>query len=144
MAIGQPYRHNFQSRALQLSGSLQNYNGWLVQTPGLTEVYLIDNGKRRWIPHTNLIRGLFNGDVRQVFGLETIPVGMQIQIGTGLFRTSFTGDKVFWLDIEDTGRIVKRWLTSPSAMERYHFNWDAILPVFGLFANAVPDGREII
>ncbi|WP_342428570.1 hypothetical protein [Paenibacillus sp. FSL L8-0158] len=69
---------------------------------------------------------------------------MPIKMGSGLFTTEFTGDKVFWLDIEETGRVVKRWVTSPEAMNKYHFNWDNIKPVYGFFANAIPDGREVV
>ncbi|WP_150271650.1 hypothetical protein [Paenibacillus tepidiphilus] len=137
------FSHYRSIQPFQLTGELQTYNGWLVQAPGRAEIYLIDNGKKRWITDYTLFKKLFTGEPRETFGLDSIPNGLNIQPGTGLFRTEFTGGKVFWLDVDDSRKVVKRHITSPSAMDKYHFNWNSIIPVYGYFANGIPDGIPV-
>ncbi|QGS68337.1 hypothetical protein CV093_06295 [Oceanobacillus sp. 143] len=75
-------------------------------------------------------------------GLSNVADGPVIGDGTGLFRTTATGGKVFWLDKEDGVTTFKRWITSPEAMDRYHFTWDRIPTLPGNFAD-IPDGSPI-
>ncbi|AXI08493.1 hypothetical protein CUC15_05975 [Oceanobacillus zhaokaii] len=119
-------------------------DGWIVKDER-GKVYQIDHGKKRWIVNPIAYHSLYRGNPGDALffpGLSNVADGPVIGDGTGLFRTTATGGKVFWLDKEDGVTTFKRWITSPEAMDRYHFTWDRIPTLPGNFAD-IPDGSPI-
>jgi hypothetical protein len=51
--------------------------------------------------------------------------------------------KVFLLDMQN-GQFVKRWVTSPAAMDKYYFNWDKIVKLNFPEGATCPTGSDII
>jgi hypothetical protein len=133
-----------QLNAFALLSNPNRYNGYRVKSPDRPEIYLIDNGKRRHITNPDVYNQLFrNWDgIHTVIDIENIPLGSAIREGTGLFKTS-KSNKVFWLDKEHDNKVVKRWITSPQAMDKYNFNWDKVATVYDYFADGIRDGSNI-
>ncbi|PFI14624.1 hypothetical protein CN964_21385 [Bacillus cereus] len=118
-------------------------DGWLV-TDG-KKVYLMDKGKKRWVVNLQAFNALFRVQATDAMffpGLQNVPDGPNIEPGTGLFRTEATDQRVFWLDKEDGVNVVKRWVTSPAAMDRYSFSWN--IPTLPGYFATLPDGTPIV
>jgi hypothetical protein len=87
-------------------------------------IYLIDEGAKRHIADPPTYDALFrdwDGIVSDI-DIDDIDDGPQIEPGTMLFRVNDT-KPVYLLDI---GKKQKRLITSPAAMDKYHFNWDRV------------------
>ncbi|PCN44481.1 hypothetical protein GOP56_22915 [Brevibacillus sp. 7WMA2] len=129
--------------------NIQMYYGFRIRQIGDVKVYLIDNnGTKRWITNLSVYDRLFRDreGVHEVL-LEGIPEGKPIDVGTSLVRFESedpaTNAKVFWIDKDDNNKVVKRWVNSPSARDRYHFKGDDIPMMPGYFYEVVPDGSVI-
>jgi hypothetical protein len=123
---------NFQAPRLDL-------NGLRVKLPGRPEIYLIDQGYRRWIPNPATFNNLFrnwNGIVEEI-SITSIPQGQNISSGAVLARAYGTAP-VYLVD-----RGLKRWITSPAAMDRYNFSWDRIYQVPNILLDSIPTGANI-
>lgn len=119
-------------------------NGLRLAVPLAAPVYLLDMGKRRWIPNPTVYNQLFkdwNGIVQDIDTNE-IEKGTPIPETAILFRC-IDSPKVFLLDGVAPHQ-TKRWITSPDVMNRYNFNWDKI-QVWNVSLNAItyPDGPNI-
>lgn len=119
-------------------------NGLRLAVPLAAPVYLLDMGKRRWIPNPTVYNQLFkdwNGIVQDIDTNE-IEKGIPIPETAILFRC-IDSPKVFLLDGVAPHQ-TKRWITSPDVMNRYNFNWDKI-QVWNVPLNAItyPDGPNI-
>jgi hypothetical protein len=114
------------------------FNGLRIKVPGQPEIYLVEEGYRRWIPnpttYNNLIRD-WNG-IREDAGVADIPRGVDIAPGAVLAKGS-TAPSYF----VDT--LVKRWITSPSTMDKYYFNWNRIVVVPDILLQNIPSGYSI-
>ncbi|SNS54933.1 hypothetical protein SAMN04488107_2970 [Geodermatophilus saharensis] len=122
-----------------LSNVRPDLNGWRVKMPDRPEIYLVDQGYRRWIPNPATYNNLFrdwNG-IREFIDVHTIPVGLPIANGAVLARPS-GGPAVYFVDAG-----VKRWVTSPTAMDRYHLNWDRVYGVPPILLQNISDGPAI-
>ncbi len=123
----------------QLSNIRPDLNGWRVKMPNSPRVYLVDQGYRRWIPNPETYNNLFrdwNG-IREFIDVNTIPEGLPIANGAILARPA-GGPAVYFLDAG-----VKRWVTSPDAMDRYHFNWNRVYSVPPIVLQNISDGPAI-
>ena len=119
-------------------------NGLRVQLPGDSRVYLVDQGRIRHIPNPLVYNALFRdvGGIVPDININEIATGEPVPETAILFRT--TDNPKVWLLDGVPPHQVKRWITSPAAMDRYHFNWNTIhvynIPSAGLL---YPDGPEI-
>jgi hypothetical protein len=115
-------------------------NGLRVKLPADPAVYLIDDGLKRHIPdpttYTNLFRD-WNGIIIDI-NINEIPSGSDISIGAVLAR----GDGTAPVYLIDQG--VKRWITSPAAMDKYYFSWDRVVVVPITLLTSIPDGASRI
>jgi hypothetical protein len=114
-------------------------NGLRVKVPGRPEVYLMDQGYRRWVPNPATYNSLFrdwNG-IREELAVTDIPVGTPVTDGAILARGSGTAP----VYLIDGG--VKRWVTSPAAMDRYYFNWQTVYNVPLVLLQNIPAGSNI-
>jgi hypothetical protein len=119
-------------------------NGLRVKVPGDPKIYLVDMGQKRWIPNPTVYNNLFrNWDgVREEIAVTSIDTGPDIPTDAMLFICRDSG-KVFLLDMQN-GQFVKRWVTSPAAMDKYYFNWDKIVKLNFPEGATCPTGSDII
>jgi len=114
-------------------------NGLRVKLPNQPAIYLIDQGYRRWIPNPATYNNLFrdwNGIITDI-GINDIPLATQITSGAILAR----GDGTAPVYLIDAG--VKRWVTSPAAMDKYYFAWNRVYVVPPVLVNFIPNGPAI-
>jgi len=118
-------------------------NGLRMQIPGNPAIFLIDQGKKRWITneyvYTNLFRD-WDGIVQDI-GLAYIDRGPDITNNTLLVQAGGLGipGNPVWL--YDQG--VKRWIISPSVMDKYNFSWNTIEVVPYAILDTIPRGINI-
>lgn len=119
------------------------YNGYRVKEVGKPAIYLVDRGMKRYITDSDTYNRIFkNWDgVLEFQSLHTIPNGRSIDQDMGLVR--FEKDSfLYFLDKDATGKPMKRWITSPSALNKYAFHSEAaMLPQW--MKNAIPNGASI-
>ncbi|MED3079164.1 hypothetical protein [Bacillus wiedmannii] len=119
------------------------YNGYRVKEVGKPAIYLVDRGMKRYITDSDTYNRIFkNWDgVLEFQSLHTIPNGRSIDQHMGLVR--FEKDSfLYFLDKDATGKSMKRWITSPSVLNKYAFYSEAaMLPLW--MKNAIPNGAAI-
>jgi len=131
-------------------------NGLRMQQYGDPRVYLVDQGQKRWIPSPAVMGFLFRTwtyhyDLAEVTHWDSVILDLdvnQIDDGPQLPNDSilFMADDSPKVFLRDTlgGNYVKRWITSPDAMDRFQFDWGKInhwnIP---LSAVGYPDGPNI-
>ena len=116
--------------------------GQRLQKPGNPAIWLIDcDGLKRWIPDPDTYNNLFrdwNGIVQDT-ELDNITPGHPISHGALLAKDPNTAP--VWLVDHDLH--VKRWVSSPAAMDQFHFNWDKIQQVSNFVLDAIWSGNQI-
>lgn len=111
--------------------------GTRIQAPRDPRIFLIDpDGYRRWIPDPATYDSLFqdwDGVVqdRRVFSIAEGPA-----VSSGAYLAKRAYDTRVYL--VDNGE--RHWITSPAAMERYHFTWTKIRILRLSELNAIPEG----
>ncbi len=114
-------------------------NGLRVKLPGNPAIYLMDEGRRRHIPNPSTYDNLFrdwNGIVEDT-DIPDIDEETPISNGAILARAVGTA-AVFLID-----KGLKRHITSPAIMDRYHFNWGKIHDVAPALIDSIPSGPSI-
>ncbi|WP_190024533.1 hypothetical protein [Streptomyces hiroshimensis] len=127
------------SGAAQLRGRHPELNGARLKGVNSPAVYLILDGQRRWIPNPATYNNLFrnwNG-IQSVIDIGSIDDGGQLSDGAILAKSP-DGPAVY---LVSNG--VKRWITSPAAMDKYYFDWNKIVSVSPVALNAIPTGASI-
>lgn len=101
-------------------------NGQRVQQPGLPRIYLVDNGRLRWIVDADVYMGIFK-DWKGILSVnvQSYPQGPPLVRGTLLFKHP-NNPRVYLYDKEDGRRWVKRWIVNPHTFNFYHFDWNKI------------------
>jgi hypothetical protein len=118
------------------------YEGMLLRAPDGTRIYLIDRNRKRWITNQPLLTGLFNAREQLFTHLGDILDGPDIDNGTALFRVQ-SDTKIWWLDKDVSGKIVKRHIVTPAAFAKYNFNYNSVITVPDYFGPGVQDGIAI-
>ena len=114
-------------------------NGLRVKLPHRSEIYLILDGCRRWIPSPAAYNRLFrdwNGVVVDI-DIDEIPLAAPLSDGAVLIKGDGTAPVYL------VSNNVKRWITSPAAMDKYYFNWSKIQVVAPILVNNIPTGPDI-
>jgi hypothetical protein len=131
-------------------------NGLRVQQYGDPNVYLIDEGVRRWIPSAAVMAQLFTLGADWVYKYDPtgsgvildlyvnqIDAGRQIPDDCIMFQAA-DSPQVFLRDRDADGNLIKRWINSATAMDRFQFDWGKInhwnVPLADL---GWPDGPDI-
>ncbi|MBF6044507.1 hypothetical protein GO001_04615 [Streptomyces sp. NRRL B-1677] len=128
-----------QSGAAELRGRHPELDGARLKGVNSPAVYLILDGKRRWIPNPATYNNLFrnwNG-IQSVVDIGAIDDGGQLSDGAILAKSP-SGPAVY---LVSNG--IKRWITSPAAMDKYYFDWNKIVNVSPVALNAIPTGASI-
>lgn len=113
--------------------------GARVKLPTRSEIYVIDpNGYRRWIPDPDTYNNLFrdwNGVIIDL-DINDIPAAAPLTSGAVLMRASNAAP----VYIVSNG--IKRWITSPAAMDKYYFNWARIYVLPSVVVDSVQRGPD--
>ncbi|MEU8581970.1 hypothetical protein [Streptomyces abikoensis] len=114
-------------------------NGLRIKAVNAPNIYLVLDGKRHWIPNPATYNNLFrdwNGVV------SVLDVG-GITAGGALSDGAFLGKASGRPEVYLFSNGIKRWITSPAAMDKYYFAWNRIqnLPIEAV--NSIPDGPSI-
>jgi hypothetical protein len=111
--------------------------GLRVKAPNAAPIYLIDpEGYRRWIPDPTTYDNLFrdwNG-VIVALDITSVPERPPLSHGAALVRGN--GQAPVYL----VSNGIKRWITSPAAMDKYYFDWDKIQVLAPAVVNSIPTG----
>ncbi|MFF4161527.1 hypothetical protein [Streptomyces sp. NPDC001678] len=114
-------------------------NGLRIKAVNSPAIYLVLDGKRHWIPNPATYNNLFrdwNGVV------SVLDVG-DITAGSALSDGAFLGKASGWPEVYLFSNGVKRWITSPAAMDKYYFAWNRIQNLPAEAVNSVPNGADI-
>ncbi|PSJ26899.1 hypothetical protein B7P34_20475 [Streptosporangium nondiastaticum] len=127
------------SGAAELRGRHPELNGARVKGVNSPAIYLILDGKRRWIPNPATYNNLFrdwNG-IQSVVDIGAIDDGGQLSDGAILAKSP-SGPAVY---LVSNG--IKRWITSPAAMDKYYFDWNKIVNLSPVALDSIPTGASI-
>jgi hypothetical protein len=114
-------------------------SGLRVKSPNQPAIYLIDpEGYRRWIPNPQTYNNLFRGwdGVIVDINIDEIAASTPLSDGAILARADGTAP----VYIVSNG--IKRWITSPQAMDKYDFNWARVYVVPGVLVDSIPTGAS--
>lgn len=114
-------------------------NGVRIKSPSDSRIYLVDNGVLRHIPNPETYNNLFRNWDNIVIDphIDQISMGHPISNGAILAKSA-TYDNVFLID-EGT----KRWITSPSTMDKYNFDWGKVFILPNILLQSIPNGVNI-
>ncbi|MEU7164481.1 hypothetical protein AB0A70_07525 [Streptomyces morookaense] len=114
-------------------------NGLRIKAVNGPAIYLVLDGRRHWIPNPTTYNNLFrdwNGVV------SVLDIG-NITEGGALSDGAFLGKAPDQPQVYLFSNGVKRWITSPAAMDKYYFAWNRIQNLPGEAVNSVPSGATI-
>ncbi len=114
-------------------------NGSLLTPPNGGPVYTVIWGFLHWIPDPTTFNNLFRSwnDIVKSTDLPSIPQFPPLTSGALLIQAA--GQAPVYLLTNG----LKNWITSPAAMDKYHFNWGRILVLPPVVVNAIPTGSHI-
>lgn len=123
------------------SGSIQERS--LVKGSG-AEVYLIENGRRRWIRDEKTFNH-FNfdwGSILQVSDQELFKFAEGETLAMEVFANGTlikgAGPKIYLLENDK-----KRWIVSPEAFSRNKFSWSSVVETSEQVVASYPDGSNV-
>ncbi|MEU7054633.1 hypothetical protein [Streptomyces sp. NPDC046197] len=120
-------------------GSHPELNGLRVKGVGSPAVYLILDGRRRWIPNPATYNNLF----RDWNGIQSVVDIGSIDAGSALSDGAFLGKASNAPAVYLFSNGVKRWITSPAAMDKYYFDWQKIQTLPPGAVSSIPTGAPI-
>jgi hypothetical protein len=114
-------------------------NGFRLKSPASPYIYLIDEGHRRCIPDPETYNNLFRDWGGIIVDINVIEIleGPPISHGAILSKPYNTGP-VYLVD-----KGVKRFITSPEVMDKYHFAWNRIYVVPSILLESIQNGPSI-
>jgi hypothetical protein len=122
-------------------GTRPDLAGYRIKEQGQPPVYLVDDdGTRRWIPNPLTYNNLFRDwdGIVQDLDINEIDRGPDITDGAILGKAPHAAP--IYLISND----VKRWVTSPAVMDKFHFSWDAVQQVAESVLEALPSGSDLV
>ncbi|MGW7363690.1 hypothetical protein ACWGI8_09730 [Streptomyces sp. NPDC054841] len=114
-------------------------NGLRIKDVSGPAIYLILDGKRRHIPNPETYNNLF----RDWNGIQHVVDAAAIDNGGPLSDGAFLGKAPNAPEVYLVSNGVKRWITSPAAMDKYHFAWNRIVSISPVALHAIPTGASI-
>ncbi|WP_414170262.1 hypothetical protein ACMATS_35090 [Streptoverticillium reticulum] len=114
-------------------------NGLRIKAVDGPAIYLVLDGRRHWIPNPGTYDNLFrdwNGVV------SVLDIG-NITEGGALSDGAFLGKSPDRPEVYLFSNGVKRWITSPAAMDKYYFAWNRIQNLPYEAVNSIPNGPSI-
>jgi hypothetical protein len=127
----------------QTSAARPDLSGLRLKLPNQLSIYVVDaEGFRRLIPNPTTYNNLFRGWDGVIVDIDVAEVSERVALidGAVLMR----GDQsaaFFILDRDESGVMVKRWITTPDMFDKYYFDWKKVVVVPQTVVDAVPTGR---
>lgn len=121
-------------------------NGTLLRASSSPRVYLLEEGKKRWVtsPTAFLSRGFRWNRIVTVFSdseMVSYPAGSNLQARPGTLLKG-SGPAVYVTDYT-AGSWQKRWITTPTAFQSLGFQWEAIFTVSDAELSSYTDGLSL-
>lgn len=116
-------------------------NGQRLKLPNDPAVYLIDQGKRRWVPDPGTYNNLFSLPILQ--GVGTDYNLLDIDLGTQITHDAVLAQPVGGAAVYLIDNGVKRQINSPDIMTKYNFDWNKIQQCPHIVLDFVPSGSTI-
>lgn len=114
-------------------------NGRRIKAVDGQAIYLVLDGKRHWIPDPATYNNLF----RDWNGIASVLDLGSITEGSALSNGAFLGKTPDHPQVYLFSNGVKRWITSPAAMDKYYFAWNRIQNLPDEAVNSVPSSGNI-
>ncbi|MGW1200162.1 hypothetical protein ACWD4B_30640 [Streptomyces sp. NPDC002536] len=114
-------------------------NGLRIKAVNGPAIYLVLDGRRHWIPDPATYNRLF----RDWNGIVSVLDIGNITEGSALTNGAFLGKASNRPEVYLFSNGVKRWITSPAAMDKYYFAWNRIEILTEDAVNFVPNGPSI-
>ena len=112
-------------------------SGLRVKAPNAAPIYLIDpEGYRRWIPDPTTYDNLFRDWNGVVVALDVSSVPERPALSRGSVLVRGNGQAPVYL----VSNGIKRWITSPAAMDKYYFAWNRIQVLPPVVVDSIPTG----
>lgn len=124
--------------------------GKLYHNDDTGAVYIALDGFIRHVPDSPTYNALFSTPLdasRMIrihnfnLNVEGLNEGSVLPSGAQLIRDDSNG-AVYLID-NVNGQVVKRHITSPAQMDKYHFNWGRVVHVTNITASAIKSGKSI-
>ena len=111
--------------------------GLRVKSPNAPQVYLIDpDGYRRWIPNPPTYNNLFRDWNGIITDIDTNEISEASPLTDGAVLARGIGTAPVYL----VSNGMKRWITSPTAMDKYYFNWNTVVQIPSILVDSIPTG----
>jgi hypothetical protein len=125
--------------SIMAAGPRPDLNGLRVKLPNQATIWLIMDGYRHGIPNPATYNNLFRDWNGIVIDINVVEIPEVAPISNGaLLAKSNTSAAVY---LVTNG--VKRWVTSPAAMDKYYFAWNRIVTVPFVLVDFIPTGASI-
>ena len=124
--------------AAQVLAPRPDLAGFRVKSPAAPEIYLIDpNGYRRWIPDPATYNNLFRDWEGVVVDIDIPEIAEASPLTPGAVLAKAQGRANVYL----VSNGMKRWITSPAAMDKYYFDWGKVLELPPVLVDIIPEGQ---
>jgi len=98
---------------------------------------LVDpEGYRRWIPDPETYNNLFRDWNGIYVDINTRNIAERAALSRGAQLVRPVNEPPVYL----VSNGIKRWITSPVAMDKYYFDWGKVLPLSRAVVDGIPDG----
>jgi hypothetical protein len=105
--------------------------------PNTDKIYVIDpDGYRRWIPNPDTYNNLFRDWTGVVTDIDIDEIPAEDPLTDGAILARAEGNARVFL----VSNNMKRWITSPAVMDKYHFNWDRVYQVPHILLDFIATG----
>ncbi|MEU5977771.1 hypothetical protein [Streptomyces sp. NPDC047315] len=112
-------------------------NGYRLRQVGTQAIFVVIDGKRRWVPDMSTYNNLFGTmNIHEVVDLYRIPDGGPLS--SGAFLATAPSSDTVWL----ISNGLKRGITGP-AFAKYEFDWSKIEMLRDVVLNAIPQGPNV-
>ncbi|MFC1656355.1 S8 family peptidase [Patescibacteria group bacterium] len=130
------------STGADLSATGYHPSGTIVYATGDSKVYMLDNGRKRWIANQYIYLHNYKNWDRVVTispaELSTYPDDIDIVRRDGSLIANYTTNKVYIIEYG-----LKRWITSPEVFTDLGYKWSSINIVSDTELALYPDGADI-
>lgn len=143
---GGAFTQNSPSLDIIIGVGSSHLSGNLIKTAGNPSIYVLEDGKRRWIssPTSFLSHGFRWDQVITISEAEmaVYPVGSTLQARAGTLLKAETNPSVYVTDLSGS-MYIKRWITSPAAFEALGYKWEDIQIVSDVELSSYTEGAPI-
>jgi hypothetical protein len=110
-------------------------SGLRVKLPNQAPIYLVSpEGYRQWIPNPPTYNNLFRDWNGVVIDIDITQIAETVPLSDGAILARADGTAPVYI----VSNGVKRWITAPSVMDKYYFNWNTVVVVPHVLLDFIP------